>query len=115
MNDNIFGSTNNLYIEDGVEETQIFTSGISAEYGRFSGGVVNVVTKHGGNKLSGSFRDNLSNPSWSDETPFETTERRDDLQQTFEATLGGPILKDRLWFFGAFRDQSTSKRIRNET
>jgi hypothetical protein len=107
VNDNIFGSTNNLYIEDAVEETQILTSGISAEYGRFSGGVVNVVTKRGGNKLSGSFRDNLSNPSWSDETPFETAERRDDLQQTFEATLGGPILKDRLWFFGAFRDQSS--------
>jgi hypothetical protein len=107
VNDNIFGSPNNLYIEDAVEETQILTSGISAEYGRFSGGVVNVVTKHGGNRFSGSFRDNLSNPSWSDETPFETADRRDDLQQTFEATLGGPIMKDRLWFFGALRDQNT--------
>jgi Carboxypeptidase regulatory-like domain len=47
VNDNIFGSPNNLYVEDAVEETQILTSGISAEYGRFSGGVVNVVIEEG--------------------------------------------------------------------
>ncbi len=72
VNDNIFGTTNNLFIEDAIEETQVLTSGISAEYGRFSGGVVNVVTKRGGDLFSGSFRHNLSNPSWTDETPFET-------------------------------------------
>ena len=38
-----------------IEETQVLTSGISAEYGRFSGGVINVVTKSGGNIFSGSF------------------------------------------------------------
>src|SRR4029077_17312635 len=44
-----FGSpTNNLVIEDAVQETQVLTSNISAEYGRFSGGVVNAVTKSGG-------------------------------------------------------------------
>ena len=56
INDNIFGNANNLYIEDAVEETQVLTSGISAEYGRFSGGVVNIVTKRGGNEFSGSYR-----------------------------------------------------------
>ena len=47
------------------------TSGISAEYGRFSGGVVNVVTKSGGNRFSGSFRSNLYKPDWTARTPFE--------------------------------------------
>ena len=45
--------------------------GISAEYGRFSGGVVNVVTRSGGNFFSGSFREGLSNPSWIAQTPLE--------------------------------------------
>ena len=65
VNDNLFGTPNNLFIEDAIQETQVLTSGISAEYGRFSGGVINVVTKSGGNKFSGSVRVNLSNPSGS--------------------------------------------------
>ena len=73
VNDNIFATANNLYIEDAVDETQVLTSGISAEYGRFSGGVVNLVTKRGGDRFSGSYRANFTNPSWVDETPFETT------------------------------------------
>ena len=48
VNDNLFGTNNNLFIEDAIEETQVLTSGISAEYGRFSGGVINIVTKRGG-------------------------------------------------------------------
>ncbi len=108
VNDNIFATANNLYIEDAVDETQVLTSGISAEYGRFSGGVVNLVTKRGGNRFSGSLRANLSNPAWADETPFETTARRDDLQLVSEATLGGPILRDKLWFFTAGRNENTA-------
>ena len=42
VNDNLFGTANNLYIEDAIDETQVLTSGISAEYGRFSGGVINA-------------------------------------------------------------------------
>jgi hypothetical protein len=108
VNDNIFATANNLYIEDAVDETQVLTSGISAEYGRFSGGVVNLVTKRGGNRFSGSYRANFSNPAWVDETPFETTDRRDDLQLVSEATLGGPILRDKLWFFAAGRNENTA-------
>src|SRR5262249_12216570 len=70
INDNLFGSPQNLFIEDAIQETQTLTSGISAEYGRFSGGVVNAITKSGGNIFSGSLRLNLTNPDWSTETPF---------------------------------------------
>ena len=72
INDNLFGTANNLFIEDAIEETQVLTSGISAEYGRFSGGVINAITKSGGNTFSGSFRSNLYKPQWTKETPFET-------------------------------------------
>jgi hypothetical protein len=112
VNDNLFGTANNLYIEDAIEETQVLTSGISAEYGRFSGGVINLVTKRGGNQFSGGLRVNLTNPAWSDETPLEEsrgTERQDKVSKNYEGTLGGPILRDRLWFFSAWR------RERSET
>jgi carboxypeptidase family protein/TonB-dependent receptor-like protein len=64
VNENIRGQANNLYIEDAVQETTVATAGVSAEFGRFTGGVVNVITKSGGNTFSGSFRDTLNNDNW---------------------------------------------------
>ena len=106
VNDNLFGTAHNVFIEDAIDETQVLTSGISAEYGRFSGGVINLVTKRGGNNFTGAFRANLTNPAWSKETPLEVsrgTERVDKVSTYYEGTLGGPLLRDRLWFFGAAR------------
>jgi outer membrane receptor protein involved in Fe transport len=96
-----------LFIEDAVEETKTSTAAISAEYGRFSGGVANMITKSGGNDFSGSFRTTFTNDQWTALTPFEEElpedPRTDKVIPTYEATLGGPILKDKLWFFGAGR------------
>jgi hypothetical protein len=106
VNDNLFGSPQNLFIEDAIEETQVLTSGISAEYGRFSGGVVNAITKSGGNTFAGSYRLNLTNPIWVVETPFEVsngTLHTSKYNQSHEGTFGGPLIKDRLWFFTAGR------------
>ena len=106
INDNLFGTPNNLFIEDAVEETTVLTHGISAQYGRFSGGVINIVTRSGGNMFSGSFREGLSNPAWIGQTPLEKAANithLDVLSKTHEATLGGPLLKDKLWFFAAGR------------
>jgi carboxypeptidase family protein/TonB-dependent receptor-like protein len=111
VNDNLFGTAHNLFIEDAVQETNILTSGISAEYGRFSGGVVNVITRSGGNNFSGSFRDNLSNPKWVGETPREQSAgivHPDLLSKVYEGTLGGPVAKDRLWFFLAGRYENSN-------
>jgi hypothetical protein len=71
INDTINGTANTLYIEDAIQEATILTNGIPAEYGRFTGGVVNLVTRSGGNSFSGSIRENLSNPAWIKETPFQ--------------------------------------------
>ena len=113
INDNLFGSANSLFIEDAVEESQVLTSGISAEYGRFSGGVVNVITKSGGNRFSGSFRGNMYKPDWTSRTPFEIendNERTGTIgdNATYETTVGGPIVEDLLWFFYANRRQRQS-------
>jgi hypothetical protein len=118
--DNIFGNTNNLFVEDAIQETQVLTSGISAEYGHFTGGVLNVITKSGGNKFTGTLRDNLTKPTWTNLTPFEKGFRGDGvtpakaaphthtLSNIYEGTLGGPIMKDRIWFFLAGHKESSS-------
>ncbi|HEU4521889.1 MAG TPA: TonB-dependent receptor [Thermoanaerobaculia bacterium] len=97
-----------LFIEDAVQETTVMTGAVSAEYGGFTGGVVNTITKSGGNEFSGSLRDSFTNPSWTQPTPQQTTENTDTLNEVYEATLGGFILRDRLWFFAAGRDTESS-------
>ena len=104
INDNVLAQPQSLFVEDAIEETQVLTSGVSAEYGRFSGGVINAITKSGGNQFSGTGRINFQNPSWTAETPFEASRpvpivHADDLQAGYEGTLGGPLIRDRLWFF----------------
>jgi hypothetical protein len=103
------GTPDPLYIEDAVSEMTTLTSGVSAEYGRFSGGLVNVLTKSGGNVFSGSLRTTLTNDAWSASTPAGE-ERQHDVTPTWEATLGGPAWKDRVWLFGAGRvfDRTTT-------
>jgi outer membrane receptor protein involved in Fe transport len=105
VNENLRGQPLTLFIEDAIQETTIQTSGVSAEFGRFSGGVLNAITKSGGNDFSGSFRTSFRNDDWRSTTPFAET-KSDKLIPTYEATLGGPLLKDKLWFFGAGRMES---------
>ncbi len=97
-NDNVGGYLLPLYIEDAVEEVTTLLSGISAEYGRFTGGVVSVLTKSGGNDFHGSLRLNLTNPKWTAPTSL-TVSRTDQIDSLWEGTFGGFILKDKLWFF----------------
>jgi outer membrane receptor protein involved in Fe transport len=109
VTDNIRGTPNNLFIEDAIAETTTSTSSVSAEFGRFQGGVVNTVTKSGGNTFSGSFRTTFTNAAWSATTPLnEATPQK--VNPQYEATLGGPIWKDHVWFFGSGRyfDQTAS-------
>jgi outer membrane receptor protein involved in Fe transport len=104
INENLRSQIHNLFIEDAIQETTVLTGAISAEYGRFTGGVVNSITKSGGNEFSGSFRDSLTNPSWTDKTPFPgQADPTDVLNEVYEATFGGRIIRDRLWFFTAGR------------
>ncbi|MBM3818725.1 MAG: hypothetical protein FJW14_06870 [Acidimicrobiia bacterium] len=112
INDHLFGSPDTLFIEDAIEETQVLTGGISAEYGRFSGGVINVVTRRGGNTFSGSFRETLTNRAWDARSPFEkrnNTPHEDKVNTLHEGTFGGPIVRDRLWFFAAARRRTLAE------
>lgn len=112
INENIRGTFLPLFIEDAIQETTTQVAGVSAEYGRFAGGVVNVITKSGGNNFHGSVRNSYVNDKWiSADTDLkfnEDFERTDDRGEITEVTLGGPIWKDRIWFFGAGRDLETT-------
>jgi outer membrane receptor protein involved in Fe transport len=110
VNDTIRGQPENLFIEDAIQETTLLTSGISAEYGRFTGGVVNTITKSGGNEFSGSVRDGLTNPAWTKLTdfhdPISGVPQPTNIQKNshqLEGTAGGYAIRDRLWFFAAGR------------
>ncbi len=121
-NPNVFGSTlgENSFTVDGVnttdpvtatwninmnfdtiQEINFETSGYEARFGNATGGVVNVITKSGGNQLSGSvdvrYRDTDFNTSGEH---FDKEENIVEFQET-AGTLGGPIRRDELWFLVA--------------
>jgi outer membrane receptor protein involved in Fe transport len=90
-----------------IQEIEVITGGYNAEFGRSTGGVVNVVTKTGSNELHGSVFANV-NPINARIEPIATIgsalRRIDDYPTTldFGFDLGGPILKDKLWFYVGF-------------
>jgi hypothetical protein len=102
LNENLRGQPISLYIEDAIQETTISTSAVSAEFGRFTGGMVHAITKSGGNTFGGSLRTSFDNDDWRSRTPLNEA-KTDTLIPTYEYTFGGPVLRDRLWFFTAGR------------
>jgi hypothetical protein len=107
-NDTVVGSVRATFSQDAVREFQVLTSSYSAEFGKAAGGVVNIVTRSGTNELSGNafafFRDDALNRKEYFER-FDSAGERSDrgkapFQQTqFGATLGGPLRRDRSFYF----------------
>lgn len=89
---------------DAIEEVEVQTGGFEAEYGRSMGGIVNVVTKTGGNKYEGVFRIKYMNDAWNAD-PDSDEKPENIVDDSYEPTLsvGGPIVKDKLWFFLSYR------------
>ncbi len=138
----IYGSTSseNLFLIDGVnttnvikgfqgkdintefiQEVEVKTGGYQAEYGRNTGGVINVITKSGGNEFHGGVfgyyndtgmranqkqgeAENFATPDFSEEgdAQFLNSALTKDNRVEWGADLGGFVMKDRIWFFGAF-------------
>jgi len=103
INENLRGQPHDLFIEDAIQETTVLTGGVSAEFGRFTGGVVTAITKSGGNEFSGSLRDTLNKADWTATSPLGEAHPHGKVLGTYEGTLGGRIIRDRLWFFTAGR------------
>jgi len=83
---------------DAIAEFRVLTNTFDAEYGRNSGAVVNVVTKSGTNDFHGSTYEFFRNDALNAKGFFDTTKLAY-LQNQFGATLGGPIRKDKTFFF----------------
>lgn len=85
---------------EAVKEFQVIATGASAEFGRTAGGIVNVVTKSGTNNFHGSLfyfqRLEALSADTSDGKPLKDFHR-----EQFGGTVGGPIVKDKIFFFGA--------------
>lgn len=94
-NSNSAGITPNL---DSIAEFRILTNGFDAEYGEFSGGQVNVITKSGTNDVHGDVFEFLRNTDLDARNFYSPTVGKYN-QNQFGATLGGPIIKKKLFFF----------------
>lgn len=125
-------STDNVYILDGVDvtdsntgtfgsninseiiqEQQILTGGIPAEYAGGTGLVSKVITKSGGNEFHGSANYYFQN----DKLVAKNKHNTASAFSTYDSavTLGGPIIKDQLWFFGSFQKKGRDTDVVQST
>jgi hypothetical protein len=114
-----FGTNLNF---EAIQEVSIYTSGVSAEYGRAQGAIVNVITKSGTNRFEGSAKYIFLNDNWdaqnttSNEINGASLARVkfDKVNPVYTFTGGGPLWRDRAWFFGAY-EYSTNTTPQRQT
>jgi hypothetical protein len=114
VNYNLDGGTNSSGLRntgnsipnpDAVQQFRVVTNSYSAEYGRFAGGVVDVVSKSGTNNLHGSLFEFLRNTHLNANRwlPGQSTLQKDPLHRNqFGGSLGGPVIKNRTFLFGSY-------------
>jgi hypothetical protein len=93
---------------DSIAEFRILTTNADAEYGNYSGGLINVVTKSGANAFHGSLFEFLRNTAL-DAKSYFSKERSVFQQNQYGGTLGGPIKRNRFFFFGDYQGQHTKQ------
>jgi hypothetical protein len=84
-----------------VSDTRAEGAGFGVEYGRATGGVINTTIKTGTNEFHGEGLYVAQNPKWKAEYDEVPIPRPDDQIDSWEANVGGPILRNRAWFFAA--------------
>ena len=103
-NDDAAGLSGIFYGYDVVSEFQVVTSGGQAEYGRALGGYMNVITKSGTNMFHGGTYGYFRNQRWNAANPIAHT-ALPITQAQYGATAGGPIVRDRTFYFGNFEQR----------
>ncbi|MBI4455710.1 MAG: TonB-dependent receptor [Acidobacteria bacterium] len=98
----IGGAAGALFGVETVREFQVMTNNFSAEHGRFAGGVLTLVTKSGTNEFHGSIFEFLRNDNLDARNFFDPGKPPEFKRNQFGFTLGGPIKKDRSFFFGSY-------------
>src|ERR1700686_5699789 len=107
VSDNLLGYTP---APDAIQEFNLITNNAPAEFGNFEGGIVNATIKSGTNAFHGDiwefFRnDKLNANSWSNNLAYPALPKAKLRWNMFVGTVGGPILKNKLFFFAGFQDQ----------
>ncbi len=116
ITDPVSGTFGQNFNTDAIEEIEVITAGASAEYGRADGGFANIITKSGGNDTEGSFRaiwrgqifdgdgagENADTFVTNSNVEFDSRDIR------YYGTLGGAIVKDKLWYFASVQRIDTS-------
>ena len=118
VNENLRGQPHNLFIEDAIQETTVLTGGDLRR--------VRPLHRRRGQRRSpsraatssrGSLRDCFRNDDWTVEEPRLRRSARpitlDEINSVYEGTLGGRIIRDRLWFFGAGRKENDPRQRRD--
>ena len=98
---------------DAIQEFSVLTSNYSAEYGKTSGGVVNAVTRSGTNAFHGSVYEFLRNSALDAANFFEAGQRSPFRRNQFGGAIGGPLIKNRTFFFADYEGIRQSKGIAN--
>jgi hypothetical protein len=106
---------------EAIQEVLVRTSTVGAEFGRATGAVVDVITRSGTNTFQGSFKYLMTNDQWNAQntTASEVASadgtyaslartRFDKVNPVYSYTLGGPVLRDRAWFFSGFETAKTT-------
>jgi outer membrane receptor protein involved in Fe transport len=103
-NDDTVGGLLQLFPLEAIQEFNLVTSRAKAENGRSNGGVMNIVTKSGTNDLHGSFFEMFRDTAMNSRTTTEKNnniDKQDYRRNQFGGSFGGPIVRDKLHYFGA--------------
>ncbi len=96
--------------QESVQEFRVVNNSFGAEYGRASGGIVNIVTKSGTNGLHGNVYDYLQNNATDARSLIQPAPLPDELRQNqFGTSLGGPIVKDKAFFYANYEGKRSAR------
>ncbi len=114
---NLRNTGNSLPNPDAIQEFRVQTNSYNAEYGRFASGIINVLTKSGTNKFRGSLFEFARNTVFNANDYGSRLDRSPFRRHQFGGTLGGPINRNKTFFFGSYSGlrQTTSTFLNNAT
>ncbi len=101
-NDPIVGAVRATFSQEAIQEFQVLTNSYSAEFGKASGGVVNIITRSGTNETRGNVFEFFRDDSLNSKGHFEKVNAQEKApfrQNQYGLTLGGPIVRDRTFYF----------------
>jgi hypothetical protein len=95
---------------DAIQEVSFQTGGYEAEFGQATGGIINLVTKSGGNDFSGSLDIRYRDQDFGENGDHFDKDDQASSAENYSMTLGGPILRDKLWFFVSYEYVNTKRQ-----